>query len=79
MLIKTVEQVATTAISLGKGAPDSKIDTYKISLILHYHSVSNRLKLFGDDAEQSHMDGMLPFGLRSAPKTFNVLADAIEW
>ena len=25
------------------------------------------------------MDGMLPFGLRSAPKIFNAVADAAEW
>ena len=25
------------------------------------------------------MDGMLPFGLRSAPKIFNAVADALEW
>ena len=26
-----------------------------------------------------YVDGMFPFGLRSAPKIFNALADAIEW
>ena len=26
-----------------------------------------------------YIDTALPFGLRSAPKIFNVLADAIEW
>ena len=25
------------------------------------------------------VDGMLPFGLRSAPKIFNAVADALEW
>ena len=25
------------------------------------------------------MDGMLPFGLRSAPKLFTAIADALEW
>ena len=25
------------------------------------------------------MDGMLPFGLRSAPKLFTAVADALEW
>ena len=25
------------------------------------------------------MDGMLPFGLQSAPKIFNAVADALEW
>ena len=26
-----------------------------------------------------YVDGMLPFGLRSAPKLFNAVADALEW
>ena len=26
-----------------------------------------------------YVDGMLPFGLRSAPKIFNAMADALEW
>ena len=26
-----------------------------------------------------YIDGMLPFGLRSAPKVFNAVADALEW
>ena len=26
-----------------------------------------------------YVDGMLPFGLRSAPKIFNSVADAMEW
>ena len=26
-----------------------------------------------------YIDAALPFGLRSAPKVFNVVADAIEW
>jgi len=29
--------------------------------------------------KQVYIDGMLPFGLRSAPKIFNAIADAIEW
>lgn len=26
-----------------------------------------------------HLDATLPLGLRSAPKMFNAVADAIEW
>ena len=29
--------------------------------------------------EQIMVDGMLPFGLSSAPKIFNAVADALEW
>ena len=28
---------------------------------------------------QRYVDGMLPFGLRSAPKIFTAVADALEW
>ena len=28
---------------------------------------------------QIYMDSMLPFGLRSAPKVFNAVADALNW
>jgi len=28
---------------------------------------------------QVYIDRMLPFGLRSAPKIFNSVADAVEW
>ena len=28
---------------------------------------------------QQYVDGMLPFGLRSAPKIFMAIADALEW
>ena len=28
---------------------------------------------------QVYVDGMLPFGLRSPPKVFNAVADALEW
>ncbi len=30
-----------------------------------------------DDA--TYVDGMLPFGLRSAPKLFTAFGDALEW
>ncbi len=28
---------------------------------------------------KEYIDGMLPFGLRSAPKIFKAIADALEW
>ncbi len=37
-----------------------------------------RSAMAGHAVERS-VDGMLPFGLRSAPKIFNALADALEW
>ena len=39
----------------------------------------DRLRLGMQWNNAVYVDGMLPFGLRSAPKTFNALADGLEW
>ena len=33
----------------------------------------------GELIEKINVDGMFPYGLRSAPKVYNVLADALGW
>ena len=30
-------------------------------------------------SDKIHVDGMLPFGLRSSPKIFNSVADVMDW
>lgn len=74
----TVDQVARIATSFGKGALIAKIDiksAYRLvpvsPLDRHYLGMLWNNKIY--------IDGMLPFGLRSAPKLFNALADALEW
>ena len=74
----TVNEVAKAAISLGKGAQIAKIDiksAYRLIPVCAY----DRKWLGMRWKDQVFVDGMLPFGLRSAPKIFNALADALEW
>ena len=73
-----MDQVAKAALALGKGSLIAKIDirsAYRIVPI----SPQDRKWLGMEWNNQIYVDGMLPFGLRSAPKLFNALADAIEW
>ena len=65
----SVEKVARVAQRLGKGALLAKVDIQ--AAIAHCWGSS------GGDA--CYFDVMLPFGLRSAPKIFTAVADALEW
>ena len=74
----TVDQVATTALALGKGAMIAKIDIKSAyRLIPVYPGDRKWLGMKWDN--KVYVDGMLPFGLRSAPKMFNSVADSVEW
>ena len=74
----TVDDVAQAAVALGKGALIAKIDiksAYRLLPVCAYDCkwLGMRWK------DQIFVDGMLPFGLRSVPKIFNAVADALEW
>ena len=74
----TVQEVMHRAVSIGKGLLLAKIDiksAYKLVPVspLDCKWLSMCWK------EQIYVDSKLPFGLRSAPKNFNALADALEW
>jgi len=73
-----VGQVARQAIALGPGSLIAKID-----IKAAYHLVpvapADHHYLGMEWRGQIYVDGMLPFGLRSAPKIFTALADAVEW
>ena len=74
----SVDLVARRAMSLGRGALIAKIDiksAYRLVPICGF----DRQWLGMRWKDQTFVDGMLPFGLRSAPKIFNALADALEW
>ena len=74
----TVDQVAATALVLGRGAMIAKIDIKSAyRLIPVYPGDRKWLGMKWDN--KIYVDGMLPFGLRSAPKIFNSVADAVEW
>ena len=74
----TVDQVAKKAIQLGIGSLIAKIDI-KSAYRLIPVSPLDRHYLGMQWNGQVYVDGMLPFGLRSAPKIFNAVADALEW
>ena len=78
----TVDQVATTALSLGVGSLIAKIDIKSAYRLIPVHLADRRWLGMRWDGK-IYIDGMLPFGLRSAPKIFNSVADAVwqekEW
>ena len=74
----TVDQVALKAIALGRGSLIAKIDiksAYRLIPIC-----PREKKWLGMEWQgEVYINGMLPFGLRSAPKIFNAVADGLEW
>jgi len=63
----TVEEVAKTALALGQGALIAKIDIKSAYRLIPIHH-QDRKWLGMEWKGQVYIDGMLPFGLRSAPK-----------
>lgn len=74
----TVDEVAIAAMQLGHGALLAKIDIKSAYRLIPVHP-SDRMLLGMEWNGAVYIDGMLPFGLRSAPKIFNAVADALEW
>ena len=74
----TVEQVAAKALSLGKGALVAKIDIKSAYRLVPVHPDDRKCLGMHWDGK-IYIDSKLPFGLRSAPKIFNAVADAVEW
>ena len=74
----SVELVAGVAAGLGRGALLVKTDIESAYRIIPVHPQDRPLQAVGWNGKV-YIDPMLPFGLRSAPKTFTVVADALEW
>ena len=74
----SVDRVARAAQSLGRGALLAKLDVKAAYRLVPVHP-DDRLLLGFEWRGAWYVDGMLPFGLRSAPKIFTAVADAIEW
>ena len=66
------------ARELGPGTQLAKIDIKGAYRIIPVH-LDNRPLSGMLWEEQLYVDAALPFGLRSAPKLFNAVADALEW
>ena len=74
----SVEIVATAAQRLGAGALLAKIDIKSAYRLVPVHPLDRPL-LGVQWSGAYYVDGALPFGLRSAPKIFTAVADALQW
>ena len=74
----SVERVATAAQSLGAGTLLAKVDVKSAYRLIPVHPADRPLLALAWKGS-IYVDGMLPFGLRSAPKIFTAVADALEW
>ena len=73
-----VDDVAGIAAKLGQGALMAKVDietSYRLVPVNPHDRPLLGMEWGGD----AFVDPMLPFGLRSAPKIFNGVADTLEW
>ena len=73
-----VDDIIEQVLSLGKGSLMAKMDIESAFCIVPVHPDDRPLLGMNWDG-QLYIDLTLPFGLRSAPKIFNSLADALEW
>ena len=74
----SVEAVAQEAAVLGTGALMAKVDVESAYRLIPIHPDDHPLLGFSWQ-DNYFCDGMLPFGLRSAPIIFTAVANAIEW
>ena len=73
----SVDQVADIATQYGRGTFLAKVDIELAYRLIPVHPQDRPLLAVVWD-NQIFIDPMLPFGLRSAPKIFNVVADALN-
>ena len=74
----TVDQAMRCIKTLGRGALLAKFDIANAYRAVPVHP-SDRLLLGLSWRGDTFVDGALPFGLRSAPKVFTAVADALLW
>ena len=74
----SVDHVARVAASYPRGALLAKVDIESAYRLVPVHPLDRPLLAMEWDGH-IYLDPMLPFGLRSAPKVFNALADGLEW
>ena len=73
-----VDSAIEQIMALGRGTLLAKIDIKSAFRLLPVHPADCHL-LAMKWSKQLYIDTCLPFGLRSAPKQFNVLADLLSW
>ena len=74
----SIDRVAMVAASYTAGALLAKIDIESAYRLILVHPQDRPLQAM-EWRGHLYVDPMLPFGLRSAPKIFNALADGLEW
>ena len=74
----TLEDAIQQILALGPGSLLAKIDIKSAFRLLPVHPADRHLLGMKWNGEV-YLDCCLPFGLRSAPRLFNVLADLLEW
>ena len=74
----TVDTVAAQAASLGRGALLAKVDIEAAYRLIPVHPQDRVLQGIQWNS-MTYINPMLPFGLRSAPKIFNTVADGLHW
>ena len=74
----SVDDAIRQIITLGQGTLLTKIDIKSAYRLVPVHPADRHL-LAMEWQGAIYIDTCLPFGLRSAPKLFNVLADLLEW
>ena len=74
----SVDQVIQEIVALGPGTLLAKLDIRSAYRIVLVHNDDRRLLGLTWNGGV-YVDSTLPFGLRSAPKIFNVVADALQW
>ena len=73
-----VDDVVRKVLAMGKGSLLAKIDVESAFRNVPVHPHDRHLLGMKWDG-QLYVDTVLPFGLRSAPKIFNCIADALQW
>ena len=73
-----VDKVAEVIAALSRGGLLAKIDIESAYCLVPVHPLDRTLQAV-ECGGALYVSLMLPFGLRSAPKIFNALADGLEW
>ena len=74
----TIDEAIQGILQLGRGALLAKIDIKSAFRLLPVHP-ADRHMLGMQWKDGAYIDTCLPFGLRSAPKLFNILSEFLAW
>ena len=74
----TVDDAIEKILELGPHTLLTKVDIKSAFRLLPVHPADRSLLAMQWD-NSIYIDGCLPFGLRSAPKLFNITADLLSW